>query len=145
MGDLEGELAVVNGDRDRILLEIEERNRRRSIECVSCDDYHEIGELTAIQAHRYVRPHGCSEGDYWRPQELQFVCPKTEVKNRLLFRNYGVSPGDKNDFEAQFIGMYKGLFGEVIDVHEHSITGKFVNNLYVDDNPEEFGLVERAS
>lgn len=43
----------------------------------------EIGELIYIQTNWYVRPYGCTGGDYYKQGEAAFVCPKCGGRNRL--------------------------------------------------------------
>lgn len=164
---LEKQLEDVRSKKSDILKKIDERNKRKTIDCSSCDESHPINTLTLIQTYWYVPPHGCNEGDYWNEGEMQFVCPKTKVINRMLFDNSDV-PWEKrreyeNDPEAQFKKNYRPLFKRVIEVYEHSdnmsgtrysigsrklknedvTNGHWVNNSYVDENRKEFGLVEK--
>ena len=144
---LDDKLTELRNKENRILGAIDERNRKRKIQCGACDDFHEIGNLKAIQTYWYVPPRGCSGGDYCREGELQFVCPETGIVNRLLFSNYDVPWEERKDFdndlEEQFKRNYKKLFKEVIDDYDKATFGKWVNNYYVDENREKFGLVER--
>jgi hypothetical protein len=138
MVSLENQLTKVHQEESRILKKIDERDRKRSILCGGCDKPHEIGNLTAIQTHWHVPPHGDSGGDYWKEGELQFVCPETGIVNRLLFYN--------NDLAEKFKSNYKRLFKEVKDKHDNchdrEIPGESVNNTYVRENCKKFGLIE---
>jgi len=149
MATLEDELNDVRQKEGQILEKIDERNGNKSIQCASCESPHRIGDLTAIQTHWYTPPSGCNEGDYWNQGELQFVCPKTEVRNRLLFHNYDVPWEERkqfaNDPQAQFKRGYKRLFREVTDEHEKTTPGPWVNNDYVDNNRAMFGLVKKRT
>lgn len=51
-----------------------------------CGRMTQVRHLTYIQTHWHVKPHGCSEGDYWREGEGQFDCPKCGNRNRLYDR-----------------------------------------------------------
>ncbi len=147
MVNLDDKLTELRNEENRILGAIDERNRKRKIQCGACDDFHEIGNLKAIQTHWYTPPTGCTEGDYWNDGELQYVCPETGIINRLLFDNNDVPWKERKDFdnnpEEQFKRNYKKLFEEVTDNYDRTIPGKWVNNYYVDRNREKFGLVER--
>lgn len=152
---LERQLEDVHKEEGEILGKIDERNKRKKIDCQSCDKSHQIQSLTLIQTHWYTPPHGCTGGDHWNEGEMQFICPETEVLNRLLFDNYDVPWGERrkyeNDPETQFKRNYKPLFKEVLEGYESSyksrdgeITdGESVNNYYVDQNRKKFGLVEK--
>jgi len=146
MTSLEDQLEIINQEESKILEAIDKRNSRRTIKCVSCDDFHRIRDLDAIQTHWYTPPTGCTEGDYWNEGELQFVCPETEVRNRLLFSNNDVPWEERRDYKndpgEQFKTNYKDLFKKVIDTHRED-DYEFVNNRYVDRNRKKFGLVEK--
>lgn len=147
MARLEDKLEELRQEQNQILGLIDARNSKRKVKCSSCNEFHKIGDLTAIQTYWYVAPHGCTEGDYWREGELQFICPETGTINRLLFNNYDVpwQERDKydNDPQQQFKRNYKKLFREVIDAHDDSTPEEWVNNDYVDQNRKKFGLVEK--
>lgn len=51
---------------------------------IGCGAKFQIRKLQYLRTHRHVPPRGCSEGDYWKEGEGQFVCPKCGVRNRLL-------------------------------------------------------------
>lgn len=144
---LEAQLRKIEQERTKILTKIKKREKQKTIQCASCDHEHKIGELTAIQTHWYVKPEGCSGGDYWNEGELQYICPETKTRNRLLFDNTDVPYENRYDYEhnaqAQFKNKYKHLFAQVIPEHEEQTPRPFVNNYYVDDNRKKFGLVER--
>jgi len=147
MLDLGDQLAGLHQQEGKILAKTDTGNKNRKIKCGSCEDFHEIGSLTAIQTHWYTSPHGCTGGDYWNEGELQFICPETNVKNRLLFNNHDVPWEERrncaNNPEGQFKRNYKHLFLEVKDSHDETTSGEWVNNLYVDQNRKRFGLVEK--
>jgi|SRR3989344_165605 len=148
---LEVQLMNLEEEKDKIRERIKERDKKRKIECASCESYHKIEELTAIQTHWYHEPHGCAEGDYWSEGELQFVCPTTNVRNRLLFDDDDLpweERKDGNPTEKQFRYRYGSLFREVKEEHENDSFHsrgkyKFVNNYYVDKNRKKFGLREK--
>ena len=148
MVSLDNQLMEVRQKESQVLKEIDRRNKKRSIKCGGCENYHEIGSLAAIQTHWYISPRGCVGGDYWNEGELQFVCPETGIVNRLLFNNYDVPWEErkiyKNDPEQQFKRNYKKLFKEIVDSYNEKSLGKWVNNCYVDENRGKFGLVGKA-
>lgn len=136
MVKLENQLESLDVKKERILQKINERNKKRKILCKGCGNPHRIEDLTLIQTHHYVPSRSCTEGDYWVESELQFVCPDTEIINRILFI--------KNDsLEEQFQDKYKGLFKKIIDTYEKNDKGPSdnrVNNEYVSEHPKKFGL-----
>lgn len=71
-----------------------------------CGALHPIGELTYIQTHWYVSPHGCTGGDYWNEGEGAFVCPSCGHRNRLY-----VSPA---------VTAMKRQFKSVVKEHKRS-------------------------
>lgn len=48
-----------------------------------CSQLSRVGDLTYIQTHWYVSPHGCSGGDYWKQGEGRWACPECGHENRL--------------------------------------------------------------
>lgn len=125
MVSLEAQLEGVNEKKAEILGKIEGRNSRKKIKCAvdECGKLHIINKLTLLQTHWYTQPHGCTGGDYWNSGEMQFICPDTKIRNRIMISNYDVPLEDRdkyeNDPESQFSRNYRDLFKEVIDVHEH--------------------------
>jgi len=57
--------------------------RRVSVKCHECGATHAIGALTYIQTHWYVRPSGCTDGDYYNNGEGKWDCPACGLVNRL--------------------------------------------------------------
>lgn len=142
---LDRRLEVIREEEAKVLSRIDKRNKKRTIPCKACDTPHEIRDLTLIQTHFYVPPSGCTEGAYWLPGEIQFVCPQTDITNRMLFDNNDV-PWDKrreyeNNPQEQFKRIYGHLFKEIVEVHDDRPIRAHVNNFYVDEHREEFGLV----
>ncbi len=139
-------LAALQQERELILKAIDELNSQQAIKCASCEAYHEIRELTAIQNHWYVDPWGCTGGDYWVEGELQFICPTTGVINRLLFDNTDVPWDKREEYEynpaLQFKRKYRHLFKEVKNSYGET-EGAWVNNFYVDRHRERFDLVRK--
>ena len=144
--NLEEQLKEIRQEESEILKKIDQRNGKKEIKCCGCEKSHRIEKLTAIQTHWYTPPTGCTEGDYWNEGELQFVCPETGIVNRLIFNNGGLYFEErgiyKNDPEQQFKMNYRKLFKEVVDQYKE-LSGKWVNNHYVDENRNKFGLVEK--
>lgn len=151
MKSLEAELKSVRKNEEKILRAIDERNKNKTIPCACCKTQHPIHTLAAIQTHFYIQPHGHTEGDYWKPGELQFICPTSGIVNRLLFDNNDVPWEARDEFthdpEAQFKRAYKPLFASVKDVHDEKpmAVGTWVNNDYVDKHRVAFGLVEKRT
>ncbi len=69
---------------------IEDAKRNSLVQCTTqfatgkgCGAFLTIKDLTYIQTHWYVKPYGCTGGDYYRPGEGQFKCPHCGHINRL--------------------------------------------------------------
>lgn len=130
----------LEAERSRLDDQISESKTAQKIKCASCGKFHALGGLTAVQTYWTD-----SDSDSHRG-ELQFLCPKTGIRNRLLFNNNDVPWPERKDYknnpEDQFILTYSGLFGKTQrETGEQSST--FVNNYYVDENRSKFGLVEK--
>lgn len=140
-------LKRIEEKRDQAVGEVVEARKRQYIPCEGCDRRHQIGTLTAVQTHGYVGPTGHGGGDYWVMAELQFICPTTGVRNRLLINNDDVPWEDRknydNDPEAQFRRNYGPAFAEVLEEKEERTKYPWKNNHYVDKNRKKFGLVEK--
>lgn len=82
---LQNSLAKVNA-------QIDSENSKTLVECIGnvhgkgCGKTTQIKDLVYIQTHWYVRPRGCTEGDYWNEGEGNFVCPHCGHLNRLYNR-----------------------------------------------------------
>lgn len=118
------------------------RGRLKFLCC--CGKYHTIKDCVVIQTHHYIPARGCCEGDYWNEGELHIVCPKTDVRNRILFKdNYDVDWKIRQDYdynpEKQFSRLYKDLFKEVREEHRGGAY-EFKNNYYFDKNHKKFGI-----
>ena len=145
MDSLERELEKIRKKEAEILAKIDKRNKKRKIKCAACGSSHQIQELTLIQTHWYVAPTGCIGGDFWKEGEMQFVCPDTQIRNRLFFYG-GVSPENpENTVEEQFKSKYGHLFKEVIEEYEKHPTRYRVNNDFYTNrkNCERFGLIDK--
>jgi len=145
--DLERELNELRQNEQDILSRIRQRDRSKTIGCACCKKLHRISEVKAIQTHHYIEAHGCTQGDYWNPGELQFICPKTGVINRLLFVSCNIPSEERdvyeNDAERQFKDRYRSLFLEVEDSYKTQVGAIWMNNHYVDNNRAKFGLVAK--
>lgn len=84
-------------------------SRRRKIRCTSCGKLHIVGKLTYIQTHHYVKPFGCTGGDYWTESEGQYICPSCGHRNRSFC---GTSSEPK-------IKQWKYSFDKIEKVYEH--------------------------
>ena len=63
-----------------------------------------ISDLEYIQTYWYTGPTGCSEGDYWKEGEGQFVCPECGKLNRL--------------YDRPEVAALKTSFKSIKDIHE---------------------------
>lgn len=116
---------------------LETKRGNRMILCASCKKKHRIKNLAAIQTHWYVEPYGCTGGAYWNEGELQFICPTTNVINRILFFN------DRDTkYAEKFRYLYKHLFKFTASTYSTPDNIKWVNNEYVSHNLKKFELTD---
>lgn len=145
--DIKADLAEVGRKQRDLKRELDAHRARLTIKC-HCGKRHQIGKLDLLQTQWYVQPFSCSGGDYWKDGELQFICPDTKVRNRLLFDNNDVPWEKRSEYEwnpeSQFKMRYKSLFKSVVDIQDDKLTGHWVNNYYVDLNRTKFGLVNKG-
>lgn len=59
---------------------------RKRVQCSECERRTPVSKLVYIQTHYYIEPYSCTGGDYWRPGEGKFQCPKCGFLNRLYNR-----------------------------------------------------------
>lgn len=120
-----------------------EKRKRALIQCAACPAKHPLGNLDAIATHWYVRPSGCTDGDYWVEGDFHFVCPHTGVRNRIFFwdsyddREAGINAGDA------FKQKYRSAFNSI--TNEYTERTESVNNDYVDKNRTSWGLPEKKA
>lgn len=121
---------------DRLREKRKELDAQRTLPCEACDDAHQIQDTTLVQKYFYIRPHGCTGGDYWKRGELQFICPEEHVRNRLLFFTGEESTAE---YGRRFRNRYGALFNEIEELRGDP-DRDFVNNRYLDEHKEEWGL-----
>lgn len=120
---------------------------KKMIPCAACERRHQIGKLDAIATHFYVRPSGCTDGDYWREGQWHFVCPNTGVRNRLLFQCSWEEEQHGVDAEAAFKSRFRSAFKSMVEEHnDHAALGehpyKWINNTHINKNRLAYGLPE---
>lgn len=113
---------------------------QRTVLCASCAEEHQICTLDLIRTHWYVQPSGCTDGDYWREGEWQFICPSTSVRNRIMFWDPYEIRDKGNDAESAFKRMYGGLFRSAEKEHKSQTPASWVNNHYINENRGLFEL-----
>jgi hypothetical protein len=74
---IDEQIAKLEAERDRL-------NRRRMITCEKCKKRARIGGLVLYDKMHYVKPHGCTEGDYRTHSEYLYDCPQCGHSNRLV-------------------------------------------------------------
>ncbi len=50
--------------------------------CRFCGKRSKLSSIDLIQTHYYIPPSGCSDGAYWTPSELNWMCPKCKARCR---------------------------------------------------------------
>lgn len=76
---LEKQKAKLSGKKSDIL-------RNMLVKCVNCHKQSKICEWTFVQKYWYVRPSGCTEGDYWKHDEYDtcdIMCAKCSFQNYI--------------------------------------------------------------
>lgn len=48
--------------------------------CPSCNKFSKLKDTDAVQKHYYIEPHGCTGGDYWVTNGVEWFCPKCNTK-----------------------------------------------------------------
>ena len=111
---------------------------KKYIPCKACSRNCLIANVTLYQTHWYVRPHGCTGGDYWSEGECQFVCHHCNVANRLLCTTQYDHKREQHVSKQLdlFRWEYRKTFKSIVETHEDeeepTHTHKWVNNYWID-------------
>lgn len=129
--------AIWRGLRDR-------RDGPWRVPCAACSNVHAFETLDVIATHWYVKPSGCSDGDYWNEGEWHFVCPETGVRNRLLFWDDYDAKKAGCDAQEAFKRKFREFFKSVTAEHKDNDARhyKWVNNEHIDKHRADYGLPE---
>jgi hypothetical protein len=140
---------------EKLEKKIENEYGKLTIRCKCCNKLHKIKNLI-LMAEDDERDEYASSTVWYYTQERAFICPDSLIRNRILFRN------DCMKYNYAFNKKFSKMFKQVIKIESprrfnylpsvHSIptdygvdleisTLKFINNYYVDDNPDKFNLV----
>lgn len=76
------EVAAARAVIEKHNLAIEEQRKETLVQCQVCKALHKVSDLTYVQTHYYIFPHGCTGGDYWVQSEGRFPCKCGHI-NRL--------------------------------------------------------------
>lgn len=82
---IKARLKELSAEQDTLHDQLDEIKARKTLKCQKCGKRTQVKKLTLIQTHWYVRPYGCTGGDYWNEGEKQFDCPKCGFRNRDYF------------------------------------------------------------
>lgn len=145
MTALKQRLAELDEERAKCQALIRKDMAKKTIKCEACGKMHKIKDLVGVQTYWYTSPHGCTGGDYWNTGEFRFVCPETNILNRLLFGSSSRldwrERGGFKDPAVIFRNKYKDLFKEIVEDHGED-ERPWVNNYYVDKHLEKFDIEE---
>lgn len=60
--------------------------KNKLIRCAACGKNCRVGDWSFVQKFWYVPPHGCTGGDYWKPNEIDtcdISCPRCGSRNYI--------------------------------------------------------------
>jgi len=96
-------------ETQRTLYNLEEEKKEiqkgSCIKCRKCSTISQIRNLGYRQIHYYVRPSGCTEGDYWAESAGEVICPNCKIVIRL--------------YDIPKIMELKWLFKNIDKVYDH--------------------------
>lgn len=112
--EVEEEIRELDKKRRNLFKKLKRAIRGSFLRCPKCGKNSRISSWTFVQKSFYVVPYGCTQGDYWKKNEVEtcdIVCPSGELtyiynaklKDRLI------SLLSHNPFEK------KEIFGKVIN------------------------------
>lgn len=68
---------------DQIKKDLLEEKKNRKVACGNCSKLMRIGALDITDVYGYIRPSGCTGGDYWTHGYYEFKCPHCKGMYRL--------------------------------------------------------------
>lgn len=80
---IDASLVRLDRRRKQLLRERNELLSHKMLTCKGCGRRMRLDSIVYIQTRFYVRPHGCTEGDYWKDGEGQWRCKHCGFINRL--------------------------------------------------------------
>jgi hypothetical protein len=84
---IKAEIALKNAEKAlQAQLKLTRVSCVKNVHGLGCGKSIPINEIEFLQTHWYVRPSGCTEGDYWKEGEGQYICPHCKHLNRLYNR-----------------------------------------------------------
>lgn len=75
------EAAHIILDKEEAALELQKVNTLTR--CQHCGCVHSISDLVFTQTYYYIRPHGCTGGDYWVGNEGYYSCLHPECTKKI--------------------------------------------------------------
>lgn len=126
------ELEALNAKRSALLKQLAEERRNKKLLC-GCGSKHPVGSMVVIQTHWY-------DGAYWRQGELQYLCPKKNIRNRI----FGLSKDEEQNFKLRYKRMFKTvelLYRDSYFHHEEDAR-PFANIDFTPSDVKRLGLLE---
>lgn len=144
----------LNDKKKSILKRIDSARSTKTIECACCKKKHRIRDLTFVQTYWLFTDSNYNRTTYWKPGEGRFVCPTTNIHNRILFFDFDIPYEFRYDRQYSpdliFKEKFKRLFKEVVELkNEDEVFDKrkipWTNCYYVDKNRAKFELPEKGT
>ena len=101
--------------------EREQLRARKLFQCF-CGKKSRLDKWILISDHHYIRPRGCSGGDYWAfSKEYHLVCPKCGGMGRVIHRSWA-KDDPKENASYNFVHEYRQYFGERLNAYGDGYT-----------------------
>lgn len=97
----------------KLMEELHKVKKRKRIKCPKCEKRTRIDKVTVLREYHYVRPSGCTDGDYWDfSYKYEWACEKCDTWNVVF---WGKSYQDEPPANYKFVHNHLPEFGEVLD------------------------------
>jgi hypothetical protein len=98
------------------------KEQRRLFHCINCNKKTQFQNVIYVQTYWYTPPSGCTDGDYWSQGEVNIICPKCKILNRLL----------SDRVKEKYLDNVSGFSNKIIYYKKHytGYKGTYYNERY---------------
>ena len=129
---LAAEIAALRNKQSQI-------RKNAMIKCAQCDHGMRVADIDLLDLQYYVRPSGCTDGDYHVHSEYNYICENCQVRNRFLFEMYYQIEWQhrkEHNPEGYFFSEWRGDFKSCRPLYKEQ--GPWIVNHHISDNLENY-------
>lgn len=105
--EIEKEIEQKTIEIEMLRRELVQAKKRLHLKCSNCKESSKVGEITVVLCHSKSDGGYCI-GDTYHERELEFICPKCDVQNRL------VPQGKMNSLRSSFKELVNEYSGDEV-------------------------------